>query len=144
MAVHPGSGSEKKNWPEERWLEFLKRVITETSVQILLVGGEAEGDRLARFSKELPEQAIRLAENLPLVILGGLIRQTQLFLGHDSGITHLASSLDVPVIALWGPGNDAIWKPLGPKLRIIKPAEGLGNLAVQEVFEAFEERGGLS
>jgi heptosyltransferase-3 len=139
IAVHPGSGSEKKNWPEDLWLEFLKRVIRETSVQILLIGGEAEGDRLERFAHELPAQRTRRTDNLPLVELGRLMRQTNIFLGHDSGITHLASALDLPVIALWGPGNEAIWKPLGPKHRILKPKEGLGHLTVQEVFESFEE-----
>jgi heptosyltransferase-3 len=135
LAVHPGSGSEKKNWPEERWAEFLAKLVKETDFQILLVGGEAEGERLDRLKKPIPQERIHLAENLPLVSLAELLQSATRFVGHDSGITHLAAALGVPILALWGPSNETIWRPSGPQHQIIKPEGGLATLTVQEVFD---------
>ena len=44
LAVHPGSGSEKKNWPAAHWAKFLAHVMSGTDWNVLLVGGEAEGE----------------------------------------------------------------------------------------------------
>src|ERR1041385_6819761 len=41
IALHPGSGSERKNWPEAKWAEFIARVVGSTQLNLLLVGGEA-------------------------------------------------------------------------------------------------------
>jgi len=46
LAIHPGSGSERKNWPETKWAELLERLLLTSQLNLLLVGGEAEGDRL--------------------------------------------------------------------------------------------------
>ena len=49
IAVHPGSGSERKNWPEANWIELLRGILARRSANMLLVGGEAEVDRLDRI-----------------------------------------------------------------------------------------------
>src|SRR6185369_8112744 len=66
LALHPGSGSESKNWPEAKWHEFIGRLLEETPFTFLMVGGEAEGDRLQRLARELPGSRITLAQSLPL------------------------------------------------------------------------------
>jgi ADP-heptose:LPS heptosyltransferase len=50
LALHPGSGSERKNWPERNWAELLKHLTKSTDFGFLLVGGEAEGERLDRLA----------------------------------------------------------------------------------------------
>src|SRR5262249_31622969 len=54
LALHPGSGSERKNWAEANWAALLRELVASTSFQLLLVGGEAEGDRLRRLAAPLP------------------------------------------------------------------------------------------
>src|SRR5262249_45663629 len=80
LAVHPGSGSEKKNWPEEKWGELLRQIIAETSFNILLLSGEAEGNRVGRISEALPAARTRLAHNLPLSDLARLLAGAKLFI----------------------------------------------------------------
>ena len=65
LVLHPGSGSERKNWPEAKWAELLAYLIDSTSVKLLLVGGEAEGDRLERLTSQLPPERVEVARNLP-------------------------------------------------------------------------------
>src|SRR5690606_14908067 len=103
LAAHPGSGSEKKNWPESKWGALLHRVVAETSANLLLAGGEAESDRVRRLAAALPPDRVRLAVNLPLSELAAALATARGFLGHDSGITHLASALGLPALVLWGP-----------------------------------------
>ncbi|MBI3875908.1 MAG: hypothetical protein HY300_08125, partial [Verrucomicrobia bacterium] len=50
LAAHPGSGSEKKNWPEWRWKEFLAALLSREPVNVLLVGGEAEAGKCQRLA----------------------------------------------------------------------------------------------
>jgi heptosyltransferase-2 len=139
LAVHPGSGSEKKNWPEERWLELLGSIIKRRSANILIVGGEAEGDRLNRMEAALPSGRIQMARNLELPALAEFLVQCRAFVGHDSGITHLAAALGLPVLCLWGPTEELVWRPLGAKVHLVNAPEGdLSGLEVRTVQGALE------
>ena len=128
LAAHPGSGSEKKNWPEEKWAEFVRRCGSD----LLLVGGEAEGDRLNRLRNS---PRVNVSQSLPLAQLAAQLASCKTFVGHDSGVTHLAAALGVPALVLWGPSNDRIWRPLDPKVKIIK---GLETISVDEVLSALD------
>ena len=89
LALHPGSGSEKKNWPEDRWAALIERLLRETAWNLLLVGGEAEGDRLQRLAQSVPDNRRFILQNVPLVRLAARLAKTSVFMGHDSGISHL-------------------------------------------------------
>src|SRR5690349_21788401 len=54
LALHPGSGSEKKNWPEPNWAELIRVLLEDSRRDLLLVGGEAEEGRLERLAKTAP------------------------------------------------------------------------------------------
>ena len=135
LALHPGSGSERKNWPEQRWAELVQKLIDLTPLNLLLVGGEAEGERLQRLSAALPPSRIRVAQSLPLAELARLLSGCAGFIGHDSGISHLAGALDLPALILWGDTAEAIWKPPGQKVVVLRHAAGLDRLPVETVFE---------
>jgi len=135
LALHPGSGSERKNWPEEKWAEFASRLSDVSDCRFLLVGGEAEGDRLTRLSARLPSERVELAQSLPLVDLAFRLRQCRAFVGHDSGISHLAAALGVPVLVLWGNTNQAVWRPRGDRVKIVQSGGRLEELPVQRVIE---------
>jgi heptosyltransferase-1 len=85
--------------------------------------------------------------------LVALMRRTDLVVGGDSGPTHLAAALAVPVVALFGPTSperNGPWGP-GPKRVLRDPASltsykrsaeteaGLARISVQQVMEAVEE-----
>ena len=139
VAIHPGSGSESKNWPVESWAEWGHRLIRAMpGLTLLLVEGEADAEP-ARFLidawKELP---LLRARWLPLPILTALLRESVLFIGHDSGITHLAASSrrDLPVVALFGPTNPAVWAPPRAGVHVLRsPSRLMKDLTVEDVFE---------
>lgn len=134
LAVHPGSGSEAKNWPESKWTELFKELSKINKLKILLVGGEAEGDKIDRLASLIPGERLELARCLPLKDLAIRMNECDAFIGHDSGITHLAAALGLEGIVLWGPSEPAIWRPRSEKFRIIKSEIGINYIRVDEVL----------
>lgn len=136
LALHPGSGSESKNWPEAKWAELLARLVAESEINLLLVGGEAEGERLPRLAAKLPSERLQMARSLPLMELAARLQSCAGFVGHDSGISHLAAALGLPCVVLWANTLDEIWRPQGRHVTVIRDSGGLHALSVQRVFEA--------
>jgi len=135
LAAHPGSGSERKNWHLEKWEVLLEMLARETPLNLLLVGGEAEGARLERLAARFPQQRLELAYCRPLPELAALMAGCAGYIGHDSGITHLAGALGLRGVALWGPSNLEVWRPRGGNLRIVRDERGLEFLEAGRVFE---------
>ena len=138
VAIHPGSGSESKNWPVEFWAVLGRRLVqARPDLTLLLVEGEAdaqEGQFLGEAWKDLPHLR---AKWLPLPILAAVLREATLFLGHDSGVTHLAaaSRRDLPVIALFGPTDPTIWAPPRAGVDVLRGLPGLRSVTVDQVFQ---------
>jgi heptosyltransferase-2 len=134
LALHPGSGSETKNWPEAKWAELLAQLITNSNLNVLLVGGEAEGERLERLATALPPERIQVARSLPLAQLAQRLGPCVGFVGHDSGISHLAAALGLPCLILWAETIEEIWRPQGDRLAIVREAAGVRAISVERVL----------
>jgi heptosyltransferase-3 len=135
LALHPGSGGEHKNWPEAKWAELLQNLINETSFNFLLVGGEAEGERLQRLSAALPPARVRVAQSRPLAELAQMLQQCAGFIGHDSGISHLAAAVGLAGLILWGETAEEIWRPPSDKVLVLRHPNGLAELPVSSVLD---------
>ena len=134
VALHPGSGSEKKNWPEAKWAGLIQQVIATTLWNLLLVGGEAEGERLRRLAAALPPARCSIAQGLPLSELAKRIQSGAAFVGHDSGITHLAAAVGLPCVVLWADTLEEIWRPQGEPLVILREITGVRAISVEKVL----------
>jgi heptosyltransferase-2 len=135
LALHPGSGSDRKNWPEDRWAELVQNLVNSTDLNLLLIGGEAEGERLQRLAAALPPARTRVAQSLPLTELARLLERCHGFIGHDSGISHLAAALGLPSLVLWGGTDPVVWRPPSDKVLIRSHSAGLERLPVRTVLE---------
>jgi len=141
LALHPGSGSETKNWPEARWRELIEHLLQRCDQRLLLVGGEAEGGRLDRLAAGLPTDRVETARNLPLTELAGRLADCAGFVGHDSGITHLAAAVGLPGLALWGGTREPVWRPRSDGIRIVRASGGLASLTVADVLAGLDAAG---
>ena len=134
LALHPGSGSERKNWPEAKWAQLLQDLVNLTNLDLLLVGGEAEGERLQRLAAALPPTRTRVAQSLPLPKLAVSLRSCCAFVGHDSGISHLAAALGLRGLLLWGDSEEKVWRPSGDNIVILRHPRGLHRLEAEEIM----------
>lgn len=140
ITIHAGSGSAAKNWPLERFLA-LGAALLEASekTRLLLVGGEADADRVARLVGSLPSKQVRLLSNWPLPELAAVLQNCALFIGHDSGISHLAAAVGVPSLLLFGPTDPAIWAPANPQVRLLRaPSLTMDGITLADVMAAVD------
>ena len=135
VALHPGSGSEQKNWPEAKWAGLLEHLINSTGFDLLLVGGEAEGERLQRLAAALPPARVRVAQSLPLADLARRLATCSAFIGHDSGISHLAAAVGLAGLVLWGTTVEEVWRPPSDKVIVLRHPHGLARLPVTQVVD---------
>jgi heptosyltransferase-3 len=134
LALHPGSGSERKNWPEEKWANLVQHLISSSPFNLLVVGGEAEGARLQRLVAALPPTRVRVAQSLPLSELARLLQGCVAFVGHDSGISHLSAAVGLPVLVLWGDTAEEIWRPPHENVVVLKGDRDLKTISVERVI----------
>lgn len=119
IAIHPGSGSPAKNWPVESWCQLVRQLAGDLpSATFLLVGGEADQPQLATLRVAWRDLHVLEAKDLPLFQLGAVLGRCDLFLGHDSGISHLAAASGSPSLLLFGPTDPDIWAPRNPPVRV--------------------------
>ncbi|MFA5058011.1 MAG: glycosyltransferase family 9 protein, partial [Opitutaceae bacterium] len=81
---------------------------------------------------------VEVSENLPLPALAVQLAQCRLFLGHDSGLSHLAAAVGTPCVLLFGPTDPAMWAPPGGHVRVIRRGETLDAIAIEEVLAAVD------
>jgi len=120
MAIHPGSGSPKKCWPAENFARLCLRLNELLPLKICIIGGPADEKVFYSLKEMLKNLSPLLLKDLPLKTLAAILSNCDLYLGNDSGITHLAAALDIPTIALFGPTDPKVWAPLGHKVYILQ------------------------
>jgi heptosyltransferase III len=140
IALHPGSGSESKNWPVPRWQELLAKLVAERDDDFLVVGGEADVARLDRIAAVIPEDRRSVLLNRPLVEVAAALSGARFFIGHDSGITHLAAAVGLPGVVLWGTTQQEVWSPRSERFGVVRHASGLADLSVETVLASLRER----
>ena len=102
--IHPFSGSPRKNWPLEKFHALADRL--ERMMPVKWCAGEDD--------PPLPG-AVRIDD---LYDLACWLARARLFVGNDSGITHLAAAVATPVLAIFGPTDPEVWAPRGNHVRI--------------------------
>ena len=131
IALHPGSGGKKKVWPVENWMKLIS-FLQEAGHPLLLVGGEADEASVAAIHKQF---GLPLANDLPLRTLGALLAECRLFIGHDSGISHLAAAAGANCLLLFGPTDPDIWAPLNEGVEIVQSTDGsMDSISVETVI----------
>lgn len=139
FAIHPGSGSLRKNWPVDRWEKVISELLHrfgDGGLAVLI--GEADED--ARTMVAHFQGRLKILNNLPLNTLVAVLSRAKGFLGHDSGMSHLAAAVGVPCLLLFGPTDPTVWAPAGPHVRVLQaPGGDLSRLEPADVLDALPQ-----
>jgi heptosyltransferase-2 len=122
IALHPGSGSETKNWPIENWIALGDAFLARGD-HPLIVAGEADVGRTQSLKAAWKGKPVQFAENLPLPQLVALL-EGSFFVGHDSGISHIAAAAGARCLLLFGWTDPAIWAPANENVIVLRAPEG--------------------
>jgi ADP-heptose:LPS heptosyltransferase len=138
LIFHVGSGSLAKNWSASRW-SALAAKLEERFDELLLVSGEADEASTIEFLRQYQSSKLKVRSNLSILDLAHELGTADLFIGHDSGITHLAAALAVPTVALFGQTDPMIWRPLGEHVTVIMSRDNvMAGITVEQVWDAVE------
>lgn len=137
LAVHPGSGGRYKLWPLEGWTRVIAWAAREGVPGVLICGPAEEERRIGPLLNTLGP-AWKVLRNAPLPELAAILARCEVFVGHDSGITHLAAAVGIRTLALFGPTDPLVWGPRSQRVCVMSPALpgplGLDNLPVEAVI----------
>jgi len=120
VLVHPGSGSIHKCLGSEK-LAGIVQQLQQRGMSPVLLERPADQDAAEGVLKLLSKKPPVLRD-LDLSLLAGILAHAELYLGHDSGLTHLAALLGVRTIAVFGPTDDHRWAPHGNQVAIVRGA----------------------
>jgi len=138
IGLHPGSGSAAKNWPIENW-KRLGEYFLSNNYTVLVIAGEADEEPLRSIESSWNTKQVRFARNLALPHLAALL-EGRLFVGHDSGISHLAAAVGAQSILLFGASDPAIWAPANENVTVLRaPAGNLRLLTANTVIETIDQ-----
>jgi heptosyltransferase-2 len=116
VAIHPGSGafSVARRWPPERYAE-VGDALAGDGCAIAVVAGPGEERLLERVSAAMRAPATALQGVGDPRVLAALLRRCRLFVGNDSGVMHLAATVGVPCVGVFGLSNHRAWGPYPPE-----------------------------
>ncbi len=137
IGLHPGSGSPYKNWDLDNWLAVMRTLHRlRPDAKFLISTGEAEEEKVTTFLNQVCAESLPAihADSLALPLLGALLCRCQCFLGHDSGISHLAAAVGTPSVVLFGPTMSSVWAPPHQHVQILEHPSGLlSEITVDQV-----------
>jgi hypothetical protein len=117
--IHPGSGSPRKCWPAEGFAEVIRRLARD-GWRTALLEGPADRQACEAVSALAPADRLPAARTEDIAQAAGLIAAADVFVGNDSGAAHLSAALGTPTVAVFGPTDPAMWRPLGRAVRVAR------------------------
>jgi lipopolysaccharide heptosyltransferase I len=152
VVLHPGTSAfgSYKRWPAEKYRSLAARIASETGDAVLITWGRGEEAVARRIAHGLSDKVAALHHALTIGELAAILEQASAFVGSDSAPLHLAASLYVPSVALFGPKDPAVFGPWQAKsvvvsrnlpcspcgMRTCDRPECMTGISVDEVFGA--------
>ncbi len=112
FVCHPSAGAPMRCWPPERFAQVGDWLLQQYGGRLVIIGtpGEAALGETVLSAMQSREQAGFLS--LPLMQLLGLFASASLLFSNESGPTHLAAATTLPIITIFGPTHEEIWRPI--------------------------------
>ncbi len=107
VVLHPSSGSPKKNPDLQLFLE-IEEALSKKGLEVLYLVGEAD--------RWLKGRVGRYVESYEPLWIARAIKKARLFIGLDSGLSHISAYVGVPTVVIYGPSDPVVWRPIGEKV----------------------------
>ncbi len=120
VVVGPGAADQAKCWKEEGFASICDTLIHEGSCSIIFVGDSRDQERIQRIKGLMKERAVDLSGKTSLRQLAAILQKAHLVIVNDSAIMHLASYLDRPLVAIFGPTDPQLYGPWSSQSCVIK------------------------
>jgi heptosyltransferase-2 len=114
IAIHPGVGwyGPGRQWGPSRFAEAADLLLRQVPLECVLLGSETDQDAAAVVQAQLGTKVKSLVGKTTTGQLGAVLQRCSLLLSNDGGVAHLAAAVRTPTLTVFGPSNDAAWRPL--------------------------------
>ncbi|MDA9611783.1 glycosyltransferase family 9 protein [OM182 bacterium] len=126
VVIHPGASANYKKWPVEKFAQLYK-MLKALGVDVVWIGMDEDQKIVEKISSILNNENLNQFTETKYSELIALLKRAEVFIGSDSGPMHLAASVGIGVIALFGPSVESIWAPLGLESRVIRGSKRCGK-----------------
>jgi heptosyltransferase-3 len=131
--LHPGSGSPSKNWPTDSVAALAAR-LRERDWSVRMLCGPADAAAISSARALMSPEYVPVDEPPDIAELADVLASADLYIGNDSGVSHLSARLGVPTVAVFGPTDPRVWAPRGPRVSVVD-AHG-GWPSIDHVWDA--------
>lgn len=136
VVLHPGASNKRKQWGAAEFAALAIELQQRWSARILLCEGPLDADAVERVLALGPGLRARRMRIENLRRLAAVLSRCGLFVGNDTGITHLAAAVGLPIVAIFQSSDPALWAPRGKLVRILeKPSLAEAAGAVGEILK---------
>ena len=135
LVLAPGGAGAAKRWPWERFAATARRLLggVLAGAQVLVLGAAARDREVASaLVRSLDADGIAAIDaggKLDLLAAGALLERATLCLGNDNVLTHIAAAAQAPTLTLFGPTDERVRAPYGPRARTLRGAPWSVSLA---------------
>ena len=120
IAIHPGSGSPHKCVEPSLLATVATRLLAVTNTRLFILSGPADGQSVRALCSLLPADSFKVVAEHSLTSIVSHLSDVHLFIGHDSGLSHLAVACGIPSVVLFGPTDPSQWAPRGTSVSVIQ------------------------
>ena len=132
LALAPTANSRAKAWPADRYADLVRRLTAEgaplAEACVLVTGGPDEAEQARPVMDAVPPERRIDAVGLDLPATAAAFARCRLYVGNDSGLTHLAAAAGTPTVALFGPTDAGEYGPTTPASRVVRTPESADTL----------------
>jgi lipopolysaccharide heptosyltransferase II len=113
IVIHPGASWYGRRWKPERFAQIANRLIAEYNARVILAGSHFDREITDKIADNMNQRVVIAAGKTTVRELAGLLSMSNVYLGLDSGPTHMASATNTKIVALFGPANPDSVGPWG-------------------------------
>ncbi len=119
IGIHPFAANPTRAWHLDNFIAVANQLQAKYGARILIFGGPRDSGALPAIRTALPVPSLEAVGTTTLRQSMALLSRCQLLICNDSGIMHLAASLQVPLVALFGPQSPLKFGPWGDNSRVV-------------------------
>ncbi len=119
VLLHPGSGGRRKCWSLDGFERLAEGLARRGLSPVFMIGpvetelhGPTLGARLGQSAPVVSEEDLQRAAMCVAAASG--------YVGNDAGMTHIAAAAGTPTVAVFGPTDPAVWRPLGENVAVVR------------------------
>ena len=120
IVLSPGAGSIDKRWPIERFLAVAIELSSLGWRPVILLGPAEAEIEMALKQRSEPLPAVVRCESFSDLLT--LLESAGGYIGNDSGVSHLAAFLGLPVLVIFGASDPVRWRPFGTNVWVVTPS----------------------